>query len=110
MSVLIVSGSNAPQTTQVVMGFFRKADGELKNFFIDITSVEDPVKKAIYNNFFNFVGSHTTVELVNSPYELDCNHVTPNVVELNSMTIDYSTLAPEEKEKVDAAFAILESL
>jgi len=110
MSVFIVSGSNAPETTQVVMGFYKKSDGEHKHFMIDITAVEDPAKKAIYNEFFNFVGSYTTVELINSPYQLDCNHVTPNTVELDSIVIDYTTLSVKEKAKIDAAFAVLETV
>lgn len=110
MSVLIVSGSNAPNDTHVVMGQYVTKAGESKEIFIDINEVQDPAKKEIYNAFFNFVGSYVTVELVNSPYTLDCNHVTPSNVELDSLILDYNTLGAVEKAKIDAAFDVLETL
>lgn len=110
MSVFIVSGSNAPETTHVVMGQFKKSNGDEAVVDLNIETILDPAKKAIYDAFFNFVGSYVSVEIINSPYEGDFNHVTPLVVEKDAIIIDYSLLAQAEKDKIDNAFALLETV
>ncbi len=110
MSVFIVSGSNAPEPTHLVIGQFKKTTGEEATLEIDVDAIQDPAKKAVYNAFFNFVGSYVSVEIINSPYQLDCNHITPLPVELDAIVLDYNTITAAEKEKIDNAFALLETL
>lgn len=110
MSVFIVSGSNNPETTHVVMGQFLNAQNETIVVNINIDEIADPVKKAVYDSFFNFVGSYVSVEIINSPFNGDFNHVTPTVVEKDAIVIDYQTLSQIEKDKIDEAFAVLYQL
>jgi helix-turn-helix protein len=110
MSVFIVSGSNAPETTHIVMGQFQNPEGVIVPLNININEIQDPVKKAVYDSFFNFVGSYVSVEIINSPFVGDFNHVTPNSVENDAIVIDYNTLSQSEKEKVDNAFTALYEL
>jgi hypothetical protein len=107
MSIFVVSGSNTPATTQVVMGDFINTNGEYKTVNIDVTTIQDPSKKAVYDAFFNLVGSNVTVEVINSPHQGSFNHVTPNAVALEAVVLDYSTMNAGDKSVVDNAFALL---
>lgn len=110
MSVFVVSGSNAPATTQLVMGQFLDNSGTPKVVNINVEEIQDPAKKAVYDAFFGLVGSNVSVELINSPYKGEFNHVTPNAVDLEALIIDYSTLNAGDKAKVDNAFAMLNQI
>jgi hypothetical protein len=110
MSVFIVSGSNAPATTEVVMGQFLDNTGNIKSVNINVEEIQDPAKKAVYDAFFDMVGNNVSVELINSPYQGDFNHVTPSAVALEALVIDYNTLSAGDKAKVDNAFTMLNEI
>lgn len=109
MEINILSGSNAPESTNVIMGQFIKTNGEFKdiNVSIETASVES---KAIYDNFFNMTGKHASLSIINSPYNFEGNHVSPDAVDLESVVIDYTILSANDKSIIDAAFALLESI
>lgn len=103
MDINILSGNNSPETTNVVMGMYKD-----KGVNIDISTVSLPAKQ-LYDAFFNMVGSHTSLSIVNSPYKFEGNHVTPNVVTLQSVIIDFNSLSVADKQKVHSVFALLET-
>lgn len=102
MSFIIYSGSNAPEPTNVLLGL------TTDNFFRDVTQFT-PEHKAIYNAFFNAVGSYTTVRIINSPYTLTVDHVTPNSVSLEVIELDYLSLSQVEKDAIDNAVLMFSS-
>lgn len=107
MSIFIVSGTNSPQPTNVVMGQVIKENGELSSINLNIAEITDLSKKEIYESFFNFVGSYVSVEIKNCPHTGNFNHVTPESVETDMVVIDYATLSESEKAKIDNAINAL---
>jgi hypothetical protein len=95
MEINILSGSNAPQDTSVLMGLYNDADQN-----INVNSLST-LLKAEYNKFFNFTGNYAKLIIINAPYTLDANRVTPDAVESDLITIDYSLLSKIDKVKID---------
>jgi len=100
MEINILSGSNAPESTNVLMGMYNDTDQN-----IDVIALSN-VLKTKYNAFFNFTGNYANLIIINAPYELSANRVTPDSVELDTVTIDYNTLSANDKEKIDNLAAI----
>lgn len=95
MEINILSGSNAPETTNVLMGTYNNTDQN-----IDVTTLSNALKTK-YNAFFNFTGNYLNVIIINAPYELSANRVTPDSIEFDIVTIDYDTLSNNDKKKID---------
>lgn len=95
MEINILSGSNAPQDTNVLMGLYNDTDQN-----IDVNTLST-LLKADYNTFFNFTGNYMSLTILNAPYLLEANRVTPLDVELDTMVIDYETLSSADKKKID---------
>jgi hypothetical protein len=95
MEINILSGSNAPQDTNVLMGLYNDTDQN-----IDVNTLST-LLKADYNTFFNFTGNYMSLTILNAPYSLEANRVTPLDVELDTMVIDYETLSLVDKKKID---------
>lgn len=95
MEINILSGSNAPETTNVLMGIYNGTDQN-----VDANALSSSLKKD-YNSFFNFTGNYTNLIILNAPYDLDANRVTPDAVEDDLITIDYSLLSDADKVKID---------
>lgn len=95
MEINILSGSNAPETTNVLMGIYNDTDQN-----IDVNTLSTSLKKD-YDSFFNFTGNYTKLIIINAPYNLDANCVTPDAVEDDLITIDYSLLSDANKVKID---------
>jgi hypothetical protein len=98
--LIIQSGSSGSIGTHVLMGIY--GDGALlyrKNVELFTDS-----NKAIYNDFFNLVGSHATIALINSPYTMMINHVIPGEVSNEIVEIDYESLSESERSIVDLAY------
>jgi hypothetical protein len=109
MSVQIISGSNAPENTNVIMGEVINQEGENKSIFIDIETIS-PAGKQIYDDFFSVIGLNAKVIIKNSPYNYDGNHVTPLSVDAEIVEIDYNELPAAAKAKIDAGFQLLSTL
>jgi hypothetical protein len=95
MEINILSGSNAPQDTNILMGLYNDTDQN-----IDVNALST-LLKADYNTFFNFTGNYMSLTILNAPYSLEANRVTPLDVELDTMVIDYETLSSADKKKID---------
>jgi hypothetical protein len=95
MEINIISGSNAPETTNVLMGMYNDT-----NQNIDVTELNNTLKTK-HDAFFNFTGNYLNLIIINTPYELSVNRVTPGAVEIETVTIDYATLSNTDKNKVD---------
>jgi hypothetical protein len=95
MEINILSGSNAPQDTNVLMGLYNDTDQN-----IDVNALST-LLKTDYNTFFNFTGNYMSLTILNAPYSLEANRVTPLDVELDTMVIDYETLSSADKKKID---------
>jgi hypothetical protein len=100
VEINILSGSNAPETTNVLMGLYNNI-----NQNIDVSTLTTTLKTK-YNAFFNFTGNYANLIIINAPYELSANRVTPDVVEIDIITIDYNTLSATDKKKIDNLTAI----
>ena len=109
MSVQIISGSNAPENTNVIMGEVINQEGENKSVFIDVETIS-PAGKQIYDDFFGIIGLNAKTTIVNSPYNYDGNHVTPLAVASEIVEIDYNELSAAAKEKIDAGFQLLSTV
>jgi hypothetical protein len=95
MEINIISGSNAPQDTNVLMGLYNNTDQN-----IDANTLSTSLK-VDYNTFFNFTGNYVSLTILNTPYSLEANRVTPLDVELDTMIIDYEILSLDDKKKID---------
>jgi len=100
MEINILSGSNAPETTNVLMGMYNGIDQN-----VDVIALSNALKTK-YDAFFNFTGNYSNLTILNTPYELSANRVTPDSVELDTVTIDYNTLSTVDKKKIDNLAAI----
>jgi putative transposon-encoded protein len=109
MSILIISGSNLPEETNVVMGDMLDSNGKNVSINIDITTISEDAK-VVYNKFFELVGNSSKIEISNSPYNYNGNHVRPILIENNMIEIDYSVLNQDDKDVIDNAFVMLASI
>lgn len=110
MNINVASGTNAPEQTHVLMGLFQSVNGQEKQVYVDVASIEDPAKKAVYDAFFELTGPNNFATVINAPYSADFNRVIPQEVILANVVIDYATLAPAEKAIVDNAFVLLNAI
>jgi|Laugrespbdmm15sn_2_1035079.scaffolds.fasta_scaffold30878_2 hypothetical protein len=95
MEINIISGSNAPENTNVIMGIYNDTD---QNININTLSTE---LKNDYTSFFNFTGNYVSLNIINAPYALDANHVTPDIVKDDLIVIDYLLLSETDKIKIN---------
>jgi hypothetical protein len=108
MFFFIVSGNNLPETTNVLMGNFVAFSGEERQISLNLDNA-DPDQKKIYDDFFNLVGNLTSVQIINSPYQIDMNRVAPINIEQEAMELDYLLMNPSDKKIVDDAVILLNS-
>lgn len=106
MSVLIISGSNLPDNTNVVIGDMIDSEGKNCSLNIDMNEVSSGAKE-VYSNFFELVGIYSKLEILNSPYNYNVSHVTPEEVINDIKSIDYSILNQGDKDVIDNAFEML---
>lgn len=104
MEINIISGSNQPETTNVIMGFYNEKDIDVN---VDDLSSSD---LQAYNDFFDFVGNVVVVKISNCPFFMDCNRVTPVTVLDENNFLDYTLLLPSDKTIVDNFGLIFENI
>jgi hypothetical protein len=91
------TGSNLPENTNVLIGDIPGAD-----FNFEIANFK-PEDKVAYDEFFDVIGTHSSVVINNSPYEINAFRVIPeNNIDPEIVEFDYSTMSLDDKAKIDA--------
>lgn len=68
-------------------------------------------QKKIFNNFLSVVGCYATVNIINSEHNFtDVIVVANKTIELDIIDVDYSSLTPAKRAKIDAFAGLLLSI
>jgi hypothetical protein len=100
MNINILSGSNAPESTKVLMGFYNN-----ENMFIDATTLTG-ANLTKYNKFVTLVASGIVGKVDGTPFSLECNHVSPNEISEEETILEFSLLSAKNK-KIITDFELL---
>lgn len=106
MTVYCSVSSSAPAETNNIMGYI-----DQKNYYLDLSTASASDKK-IVNDFLAIIGTHISVELLDYTEEIqvETNIIIPGETDLETITIEYPSLATTKKGKVDAYINLLKSL
>lgn len=98
-------GNSFPATTKAVFG-----NVDFKSFYLDLNEATAE-QKTICSDFFNIVGGHFLVNIINSNYNFDdCNYVLESGIDEEITELDYSQLITKDKDKIDLFANLLKSL
>jgi hypothetical protein len=101
MKINILSGSNAPETTNCIMGLI---DG--KEVFVNINEFTTE-QLAKFNDFFSSEMKHFgSITILNAPIGIDLNRVTPLTISNNEFVVDYDLASLPTKNIIDSFITI----
>lgn len=101
---IVNTGSNLPENTNVLLGDLPGFD-----FNFEISNFK-PEDKLAYDAFFNLVGNHSSVLIINSPYEMNAFRIIPESnIAADIVEYDYSTMSAKNKAIVDAGVQALKN-
>lgn len=105
MSFIVTMGNSTPATTKAVFG-----NVDLKSFYLDLDQATTN-QQNVCSEFFNLVGGHVMVNIINSQYNFDdCNYVLVDGIDGEIVEIDYAVLSTSDKQKINAFADLLKSL
>lgn len=105
MSFIVTMANSTPATTKAVFG-----NVDFKSFYLDLDQATTNDKN-VCTEFFNLVGGHVLVNIINSQYNFDdCNYVLVDGIDEEIVEIDYSVLTTSDKQKINAFADLLKSL
>jgi hypothetical protein len=97
----ILSGSNAPETTNCMMGLVGDND---VNINVDDLTVE---QKAKFDDFFSSEMKHFgSITILNAPIGIDLNRVTPLTISNDEFVVDYDLASLPMKNIIDSFISI----
>lgn len=101
MEINILSGSNAPETTNCMMGLVDEND---VNINVDDLTIEQKEK---HDDFFSSEMKHFgSIKILNAPIGIDVNRVTPLTISNDEFVIDYDLVSLPTKNIIDAFISI----
>lgn len=99
--------SSLPAITNVIMGCCRN-----QNYYLDL-SLTTEANQQIVNDFVNIIDKHVSVTITNYPenYQFDTSIiVSTDDTDLEVITLDYTSLANDQKQKVTDYLELVNTL
>ena len=106
MTLYCSVSSAAPADTNVIMGYY-----DNKNYYLDLSTAAVE-QRNIVEDYLLVIGNHITVNVENVPGNIvfESNIIISGEADLDIVTVDYNNLTQDEKNKVTAYVALVESL
>ncbi len=99
-------GNSGEPNSELIFG----TTTDYKSFNLDIDQAT-PQQQQICTNFFELVGGHATVNILNSAHDFqDCTYIVVLGVETDAVDVDYSALSNINKGKINSFANLLKSL
>jgi hypothetical protein len=106
MSFIVDMGNTGDLNNELVFG----STNDYKGFSLDIDQAT-PEQQKICTDFFQLVGGHVTVNILNSAHDFeDCAYVVVSGVEIDVVDVDYSALSNINKGKINAFANLLNEI